>query len=217
MLNTNMYEVDERLNIPAEEAYEVLKTNMQFCDVNNSISAVAITSLEPKVGKTTTSINLALTMVKSGKKVLMVDADMRKPMILKHSTENRNGLSNVISKEALLKDTVTKTNAENLYILHSGSKVPYPAELLSSAAFEEFLGEVKRIFDFVIIDTPSMRAGIDGAIIASKVDGTIIVVDSKEAHYWPLVRMKSQLEKANARILGVVLNKVGRNEYKEYI
>lgn len=210
------YKVDERSGIPAEEAYEILKTNLQFCDVDSSITTIALVSLESKVGKTATSLNLSLSLVKSGKKVLLIDADLRKPLILKQGSENGIGLSNVISGETTLKDAVCKTTADNFYILYSGSRAPYPSELLASMSFEQCLIEAKRIFDIVIIDTPAMKSFIDAAIVASKVDGTIIVVDAKSAHYRPTLRLKNQLEKANAKILGVVLNKVGRLEYREY-
>lgn len=216
-MENRMYKVRDNLRIPVEEAYKVLRTNIQFCGFDTNIKTLAVTSCNPGEGKTTTAINLAISMAKSGLKILLVDADLRKPMLAKHlGSLNSVGLTNVISGFAHLEDAVNATNIEGFYFISCGPKPPNPAEMIASTRFSDFLKSVKEQFDMVIIDTPPLGSVIDCAVVAAQTDGAIIVIKANSVEHWNARRVVEQLEKANAKILGVVLNRVSRNDYRSY-
>jgi len=209
--------IQEKISAPVEEAYKVLRTNIQFCGFDKRIKTITITSCGPGEGKTTTSINLAVSFAKSGMKTLLLDTDLRKPMLAKHLGGNAQvGLTTLIAGKSELGDTINSTNIENLYYMPCGPKPPNPAELIGSDKFKGFLGEVRELFDIIILDTPPLGSVIDCAIISSLTDGTILLIESSAVEYANAQRVKEQLEKANARVLGVVLNKVTRNDYRNY-
>lgn len=209
--------IHDRINAPVQEAYNVLRSNIQFCTFDKNIKTLSITSCNPGDGKTSTSVNLAISMAKSGLKTVLVDADLRKPMMLKHLGSNyTTGLSNFISGHASFEDVVNETNISGMYYVGCGPKPPNPVELIGSNRFVEFLNRAENEFDMVIIDTPPLGSVIDSAVIAAKTDGVILVIKAKSVNYRTAQRIKEQLVKANARILGVVLNKVKKNEYKNY-
>lgn len=211
------FNVLDQLNMPAEEAYRVLRTNMQFCALDKDLKTIAVTSTFAGEGKTTTAVNMAISMAKVGKKTLYVDADMRKGISAKDIFEKvTSGLSNYLSRMDDFDSIVKETNIPNLYIVPCGVRPPNPAELLNTQKFKEFLKEAGELFDMVILDTPPLGSVIDCAIIANHTDGVILVIRRKTADYNKILRVKQQLEKADARILGVVLNKIGRSDYKSY-
>lgn len=211
------YDVQDKLNTPVEEAYRTLRTNIQFCGIDQKIKTVTLTSTNPGEGKTTTSINLAISMAKAGLRTLLVDADLRKPMVAKRlGCNNALGLTNFISGGSALDDVISNTNIPDLYFIACGPKPPNPAELLGSASFREFVNTVREMFDLVIFDTPPLGSVIDCALISVLTDGTIFVIQSKKIDFRNAQRVKEQLEKVNARVLGVVLNKVEKNDYKNY-
>lgn len=210
-------DITDKLNTPADEAYKVLRTNIQFCALDGSLKTIAVTSTHAGEGKTTTSINLAISVAKDEKRVLYVDADMRKAIRVRSlALVPTVGLSNYLSHGAQFDDIVKETNMENLFMVSCGVKPPNPAELLGAQAFKDFLAEAAERFDFVIIDTPPLGSVIDCAIIANMTDGVLLVVKRKTVDFHKILRVKQQLEKANARILGVVLNKIGKEDYKTY-
>jgi capsular exopolysaccharide synthesis family protein len=209
--------VKDTLNSSVEDAYRVLRTNIQFCGVEEQIKTLAITSTNPGEGKTTTSINLAVSLAKSGVRVLLIDADMRKPMILKtFGASNRIGLSTYISGKADVEDTIIGTTVNNLFVIGCGPIPPNPTELIGTKRFSELMKIAKTKFDMVIIDTPPLGSVIDCAIIAAQIDATLIVIQAKGVEFRNAQRVKEQLEKANARVLGVVLNKVVKSDYRYY-
>lgn len=211
------FEITDELNVPAEEAYKVLRTNIQFSALDHELKTIAVTSTFAGEGKTTTSVNIAISIAKDGKRVLYVDADMRKSISAKDSSRKvASGLSNYLSHMAGFDDIVHETNFPNLYMVPCGIRPPNPAELLGTKRFKEFLEEAADRFDIVIVDTPPLGSVIDCAIIANHTNGVIIVIKRKTVDYHKVLRVKQQLEKANARILGVVLNKIVKGDYKTY-
>lgn len=207
----------ENLNNPAEEAYKVLRANLSFYGLNKALKIIAITSYSPNEGKTTTSINLSISMAKSGMKVLYVDADLRKPMLMKHlGTNDFQGLSNYLSGYAEIEEIIHCTDIDGFYYVSCGAKPFEPAELLNTERFDEFLEAVQQDFDMIIIDTPPMGSVIDCSIVAAKTDGVLVVIKPNTVKYKNALMMKEQLEKANARILGVVLNGVNQRDFKDY-
>ena len=224
MIAKHEKEKGNKNNIPAvEEAYKTLRTNIRFCGVVNKLKTICVTSCTPDEGKTTTVVNLAISMADSGIKTLIVDADLRKPTVEKMLGINAKiGLTSYMMGEAEIEDIIYKTETENLYATPCGIIPPNPAELLSSNAFSEFVKKVKTQyfkkingeFDIVIFDTPPLGSVIDAAIVAAQTDGTLLVIKSKFVSYKFACQIKSQLEKANANILGVVINGVDKNDLK---
>ncbi len=215
--------MNERLNLtfdvsePVEEALRTLRTNIQFCNTDKIIKTICLTSCIPNEGKSLTAINLSMSMASAGKKVIHIDADMRKPRLYKEIAVKFNtGLSNYLSGMAELDEAITKTNIDNLQLILCGPKPPNPAELLGTTRFTELMEGLKDRYDYVIIDTPPLGSMIDAAIIAAVTDGTIMLIEYNTIDYNKALKVKEQLEKANARILGVVLNKIPKKEYKNY-
>ncbi len=194
---------------PIEEAYKALRVNVHFNTFNSKIKTIAIVGFAPKQGKTFVAINLAISFAKDNKRVLLVDADFRKPIELKRLAGHAStGLARYISGEQTsFKDIILKTNIENLSYVPVGKKPHNPTELLDSFKFNEFMMEVKECYDIVIVDTPCLGNVIDGAIIASQTDGSIIVVapDSVDARRAQV--LKRQLDDANSTVIGAVFNK----------
>jgi protein-tyrosine kinase len=218
-----------KLSIPAEEAYKTLRTNIRFCGVVNKIKTITITSCAPDEGKTTTSINLAISMANAGLKTLLVDTDLRLPAIERTlGFNNKIGITNYITREIDLEDVIYKTNIENFYIIPCGAVPPNPTELLSTEKFSEFieivssqyLRVVKGQLDMIIFDAPPLGSVIDAAILSAQTDGVLLVIRPKTVNYKLASQVKDQLEKANAHILGVVLNKITKKDlaygYKYY-
>ena len=216
-MNINNINLSDRLNAPAEEAYRALRANIQFYSLEHKIKTIAITSTNPGEGKSTTATNLAITIANSGMKVLLADFDLRKPMVLKGAvSQEHSGISTFLSGMADFTDILKITDVQNFYFAPCGPRPPNPTELINSKKFIEFVSEAKEHFDMVIFDTPPLGIVIDCAIIASQTDGVIIVVETNKTELKKMQKVKVQLEKANAKILGVVLNKIKKNDYTEY-
>ena len=198
-----------------EEAIKTLRTNIQFC--GSGLKTIMFTSSMPDEGKSETAFALASSFGNIGKKVLLVDADIRKSVMVKRYEikGNPNGLSQYLSGQKSLEEICYETDMENLDMVLSGPFSPNPAELLEDELFKAMIESVKETYDYIIIDTPPMANIIDGAIIASQCDGAVIVIESGAISYRLVQKVRSQLEKSGCRILGVVLNKVSmeRNGY----
>ncbi len=194
---------------PVSEAYRSLRTNIQFSYVDESIGAVLVTSSGPKEGKSTTSANLVIAMAQSGKKVVLIDADLRRPVV--HSIfglEKDEGLTNYLMDDISFEQMIKPSIMENLYIIPSGVLPPNPSELLASEKMKALLVKLREEFDFILFDTPPIIAVTDAAILSTIVDGAILVVSSGHTNYDALVRAKSLLDAVNTRILGALLNGV---------
>lgn len=204
---------------PISESYRTIRTNIEFSNIDEKIKTISVTSSIQGEGKSTLVSNLASTMAQANKNVLIIDADLRRPRISKiFNIEKRQGLTNLIIKEdLLLEDLVYRNkNIDNLSILSSGPIPPNPSELLSSDKMKKIINKAKEEYDFIIIDTPPIKAVTDGAIISTLVDSSIIVVESGETDIRLVRESKEQLEKVNANILGVVINKVSRSNNMYY-
>jgi capsular exopolysaccharide synthesis family protein len=204
---------------PISEQYRTIRTNIQYSSVDKEIKTLMVTSSGPAEGKSTTVANLAVVFAQLGKKVLLVDADLRKPTV--HRTfgvNNLFGFTTVLTKQATLGSTVLETDEKDLYILTSGPVPPNPAELLSSKSMEQFIEEAKEQFDYVLFDTPPLLAVADPQILANKVDASIYVVFSGKTDIDQAKKAKELLENAQSKLVGVVLNhkEVKNNEYYYY-
>lgn len=203
-----------------EEAIKTLRTNVQFC--GSSVKTIMLTSSLPDEGKSETAFSLAVSLGSIGKRVLLIDADIRKSVMVSRCgiTEYVYGLSQYLSGQRSMEDIIYSTNLEGLDVILAGPYSPNPAELLEESLFKSLLAYGKENYDYVIIDTPPMANLIDGAIIAGLSDGAVLVVRSGEISYRLAQKVKKQLERSGCRMLGVVLNRVGTKKdgsyYKKY-
>lgn len=210
----------ERTDYYYAEAIKTLRTNIQFC--GSSLKTILFTSTMSNEGKSDTTFAVAASMGSIGKKVLLIDADIRKSVVVKrHEISGRpNGLSQYLSGQKKLGEVIYNTNVENVDLILAGPYSPNPAELLEDELFTALLENARELYDYIIIDTPPMLNLIDGAIIASQCDGAVIVVESGVISYRLAQKVKQQLEKSGCRILGAVLNRVGSEYgtgyYKKY-
>lgn len=205
-----------KLDSRVEESYKNLRTNIQLCGSDNNI--ILITSCCPNEGKSSVSFNLARSMAEGGKKVLFVDADLRKSVLLGryHVSGNINGLAHYLSGQCKLEDIIYMTNIERLHMIFSGVVPPNPAELLDGKLFKAIVSAFRNHYDYVIIDTPPLGNVIDAAIIGQVVDAAILVIGSGDISRKFAQMTLEQLKKTNCKILGAVLNKVDMKENGYY-
>ncbi len=197
---------------PVAEAFRSLRTNLEYSSVDEPVKTVLITSSGESEGKSTVAANLAIVEAQSGKSVVIIDADMRRPKIhVQFNKPNRMGLSDVVTGKLTLDDVIkTYDQVENLSIITCGTVPPNPAELLGSDRMSQTLKELKKRFDVIIIDTPPMIVS-DAQILSSKVDGLVYVVIPGQTRAITARRPLEELRRIEAKILGIVANKIPRN------
>lgn len=200
----------------SNEAYKTLRTNIEFS--GDDKQAIVFTSCTPDDGKSTVSLGLALSLAEGEKKVLFIDADLRKSVMAgRHKVSGEmKGLSHFLSGQAELRDVVMKTQEENLSIIFAGVFPPNPTELLGNKRFIGLLEGARKAYDYVIIDAPPLGSVIDSAIIAQHCDASILVIAANTVSYKFARTVKEQLEKSGRPILGTVLNKVDMKQNKYY-
>ena len=202
------------------EAFRTLRTNIQYSNIDKKIKTIVVTSSKTREGKSTVSANLAYSIAESGKRVLIIDCDLRKPVVHKIlKISNTAGLTNVLIGESKLSEVLQVLNGkDNMHILCSGPIPPNPAELLGSNRMKDLLEFVKESYDMIILDSPPIGLVTDSAIISTLADGTILVIDTGETEIDVAIHAKELLDKVNARIIGVVLNKIPikGNKYYNY-
>jgi tyrosine-protein kinase Etk/Wzc len=195
---------------PISEAYRILRTNLRFTRVvDESLKTVVITSAGPREGKSTTVANLAITLAYMGSKVVLVDSDLRRPVI--HSIfglEKENGLTNYMIDSIPFESILKPTMIDNLTIVPCGLLPPNPSELLGSQKMDEFISMLKSKFDMILFDSPPVIAVTDAAVLGNKVHGVVMVISAGNTNRDAIGRSKSLLENVNARIIGAVLNNV---------
>ena len=203
---------------PIAEAFRTLRTNLEFSNLDKTLRAILVTSAGAEEGKSTTLANLAVTIAQGGKRVILVDADLRRPT--QHQIfglKNNVGLSDMVRDDALLADPpLQETSVPNLKILTSGQLPPNPAEILGSKRMSEILAALLERADIVLFDAPPVLAVTDAAVLSSKVDGVLIVLSAGKTKRENAKKAQAQLEKVNARVIGAVLNNVqadGRSQY----
>ena len=189
------------------EQYRTIRTNLQFAAVDQDLRSLVVTSSGPEDGKSVTTANLAVVYAQQGKKVLLIDADLRKPTV--HYTfrlDNLQGLSTILVGESILEDSINSTDVENLDVISCGPIPPNPSELLASRRMELVLEQAKRLYDIVIFDTPPVLAVTDAKILANIVDGSLLVIRSTQTEIDAAKRAKETLETAHGKLFGTVLN-----------
>ncbi len=199
------------------EALKTLRTNLMFS--GSDVKAVALTSFSDAAGKSTISLQLAISLAQAGKQVLLMDADLRKSVMASrlHIREKVEGLSHYLSGMANANEIIRETDIPGLYIIFAGARVPTAAELLGRPNFGKLIEALKNTFDYVIVDTAPVGLVIDCAVLAPATDGVIMVIDTTHNSYKFERRMQQQLEKSGAKILGVILNRVNLDvRYRYY-
>lgn len=204
------------LDFQGNEAYKTLRSNIQFC--GSDIKIIGLTSCSPNEGKSSVSLNLAVSLAEAGKKVVFVDADLRKSVLIGRYKINKpvRGLTHYLSGINTEDEVVYQANMENLYMIFSGPVPPNPSELLGGDKFAALIRKLGETFDYVVIDTPPLGSVIDSAVIAKVCDGMILIVEANAISYKFAQRVKTQLDKTGCKILGAVLNKVDISEKGYY-
>lgn len=221
--------LSEHSKFLVSEAYKTLRTNILFSTGDVGCKSFVVTSALPGEGKTTNAINLAISFAQTEKRVVLIDADLRKPKLHKYfDLENKTGLSNVISGvyDGESKDFIQKTYIENLDVITSGHIPPNPIELLASESMNELIKKLEETYDFIIIDTPPVNVVSDALVLSKCVTGYIMVARSNYTEYQPLSDAMSNFEIANIKPLGIILNDFsnkrssyysgGKYRYKSY-
>jgi succinoglycan biosynthesis transport protein ExoP len=201
------------------EAYRNIRTSLLLSFSERPPQRILVTSPSPLQGKTTTLINTAISLSQTGARVLIIDGDLRKPRIHKiFGDRNRLGLSDCLSGGAELTSVIRKSAIKNIYYIPAGPVPPNPSELLGSALFKEMMQVLAKRFDHILIDAPPVLGFADSIVLSSAVDGVILVILFGKTQRIVLQRAKDGLLHVNAKILGVVINRVNMdlNGYRDY-
>ncbi|MEN1968853.1 CpsD/CapB family tyrosine-protein kinase [Lentibacillus sp. N15] len=202
---------------PVSEQFRTVRTNLQFASVDEALKTILVTSSGPSEGKSSSIANLAVVYAQQGKKVLLVDADMRKPTV--HYTfrlDNLSGLSNYLVGEGALADAISETDVMDLDVITCGPIPPNPSELLGSKKMERFIQEAGESYDVILFDTPPVLAVTDAQILANLCNGSLLIVRSKQTELEPAKKAIDVLQSAKAKFLGVVLNDQEKKESNYY-
>jgi polysaccharide biosynthesis transport protein len=208
---------DYTVHSPVYEAYRSIRTNIQYDEKIKSTKILMVTSSFGMEGKTLTVSNLAITMAQAGKKVLVIDGDMRRPSIHKNfSIQNGRGLSDVLKNHIQGLKEVTITVREGLDIITAGGYIHNPSELISLRDFSKILAEVKGDYDMILLDSPPVLLVPDAQIFATAVEGVLLVVRAGKVQPNQLAKTKSLLERVGGNVIGAVLNHKQRRQLEDY-
>lgn len=205
---------------PISESFRMLRTNLGNSGVDKKYKVILMTSTKMQEGKSTTGANLVITLAQSNHKVLFIDCDLRRPRVHKiFSQENITGLTDILLKDAPYTDVIKPCyKVPNLDLLTSGQLPPLPSELLDSRKMQNLITELRKNYEYIVIDAPPVLSVTDASILARIVDGVILVVASNDAHVDAIVNAKKALIKVETKIIGTVLTKAkfGKKMYNNY-
>ncbi len=193
---------------PVAEAFRTIRTNLQFAGVDKKLKTILFTSSMPDEGKSTVIANLGIVMAEAGSKVLIIDCDFRNPTQHKVFHLENKGLSNHIANGKSVAEILQPSGTEGLDVLTSGPVAPNPSEILGSASMKTLLECASERYDYVLIDAPPVLPVTDAAVLASRVDGVILITAWNKIDPAMAKESKTRLDKAGAKILGVLFNKV---------
>lgn len=198
-----------------QEAYKVLRTNLQFC--GQDIQVIAITSCNENEGKTTVALHLARSLAELGKEVLLIDTDMRKSVLAGRNSNAKDvvGLSELLTGMVALGEALYQTQYPTLQLIFAGKYPPNPVELLNGKYFSALIKETRKAYQYVIIDTPPLGRVIDAAVVAPNCDGTVLLVGNS-TRYRQAQDVVEQLKKSGSRILGVIRNNTKKKDSAYY-
>ena len=196
----------EKFNYHTREAFKALRTNLLFS--GSDVKTVVITSCLNNEGKSTISLELSKSLAAAGKKVLMIDADLRKSVLVTRYTESAKsirGLSEYLSSQATIDDVLYETNTDGLHIIFAGAVPPNPVELLGSKKFEDFIRQIRELYDYVIVDASPLGLVIDASVISAVCDGAVLIVAANEISYKFALEVRSSLRELTVRYLALCL------------
>lgn len=203
--------VNEQPRSPVAEAFRTLRTNLEFSSVDKPIRTLLVTSASPSEGKTTMAVNLASVIAQSGKRVLLVDADLRRPQVHKFfNIPNRVGLSDYFVHQKTVQGIMRKPTEAPLLVITSGSLPPNPSELLTSEKMVKFLAEAQEHVDYVILDSPPFLVS-DASILSARVDGVILILRPGKTHGDSIKVILEQTKRVGAKVVGLVFNSIPRS------
>lgn len=208
MATDNAIQLYKNAGTIVHDAVKTLRTNIQFSSVDRPIKSIVLTSVVPHDGKSTLAIFLGIAMVESGLHTLLVECDCRRPMLQNYlKLRPQYGLMDVLRRQVRPQEAVYATDIPKLHVLTS-SVLANPVEILGSERFQQVIEEFKEAYDVILLDTPPLGSFIEAAILASRADGTVLVLQSGSSDIAATQSVVAQLEKAKAHVLGVVLNGV---------
>lgn len=195
---------------PIAEAYRTLRTNLDFSSLDHPLKSMVVTSAGPEEGKSTTLANLAVTTAQAGRQVILVDCDLRRPRLHElFNVSNESGLTTMVVNETAMKQPpLHETGITGLQLLPSGPQPPNPVELLASRRMAEVIELLTGQADMVLFDTPPVIAVTDAAVLASRVDGVLLVINAGSTKRDYVRQAQALLQKVNARVVGTVLTNV---------
>jgi capsular exopolysaccharide synthesis family protein len=201
------------------EQFRTLRTNINFSMPDKELQTILFTSASPGEGKSTVAANTAVVFAQEGKRVLLIDADMRKPTV--HYTfhmTNTLGLSNLLTRQANLEEVIKTSDVENLQVITCGPIPPNPAELIGSRTMDKVMEEMKSRFDIIIFDAPPVLSVTDGQVLSNKCEGTVLVMSAGQTEKEGIVKAKEALVSSQANLIGAVLNnfKLEKDHYYQY-
>jgi len=200
--------VKEQPDSSIAEAYRMFRTNILFSKVEGDLKTILFTSSCHGEGKSVSAANTAIALAQSGKKVILLDCDLRKPV--QHLMFGRvaNGLTNVVFGELDIESAIQETEQQNLRLVASGPLPPSPSDILGSSKMDMLLNNLKTKVDYLIIDSPPVLAVSDACVLASKVDGIILVLGAGIVRPEMAQQTRESLERAKGRLLGVMINRI---------
>ena len=202
---------------PRAEAFRSLRTNLQFIDATKHPRVITVTSSLPGEGKTTTTANLALALAESGASVCLIEGDLRRPRLLSYmGLEGGVGLTDVLIGRVAVRDVVQRFGERRLMVLGSGATPPNPSELLGSEPMRAMLEDLRGRFDYVIIDAPPLLPVTDAAVLSRVTDGTLVIAGAGIVKRDQFLDALDHLDAVDAKVLGVVLNRVERGPRGNY-
>ncbi|HEY4538081.1 MAG TPA: CpsD/CapB family tyrosine-protein kinase [Erysipelothrix sp.] len=194
---------------PYVESFNSLRTNLSFVTRANNAKTLLITSALPEEGKSTTAINLAITLAKDGNKVLLIDADLRKPSLQRYLRVRPGaiqGLTAVLTNQATTKEAIGYYEMLGIDLMMAGTRPPNPAELIALPKMKEMVKELEETYDYIIIDAPPAGVITDAAVLSRIADGVLLVVRQNFSTHQDVIKAKEQLTRVDAKIFGIILN-----------
>lgn len=194
---------------PYVESFNSLRTNLSFVTRANNAKTLVITSALPEEGKSTIAINLAITLAKDGNKVLLIDADLRKPSLQRYLRVRPGaiqGLTAVLTNQATTKEAIGYYEMLGIDLMMAGTRPPNPAELIALPKMKEMVQELEETYDYIIIDAPPAGVITDAAVLSRVADGVLFVVRQNFSTHQDVIKAKEQLTRVGAKIFGVILN-----------
>ena len=198
----------DSMDFHGKEAYKTLRTNIQFS--GEDVKVISVTSCLPNEGKSSVAINLGISLAEAGKNVLLIDADMRKSILIgRYKIKNAmKGLSHYLSGQCAMDEIFCVSNVEKFHMIVAGPVPPNPSELLQNKKFTRLVSEARKVYDYIIIDCPPLGSVSDALITGRLSDGVALIIASETISYKFAQKIKKQLEMADCKILGTILNKV---------